>query len=168
VNDTDFDAFAEAWSAAYESCSRGKVPSPGAMNLAFDALSIYSLNQITAALTRHIRSTESKFGLTPADVVRQIDGETPTADQIIGAAQKPRTALAAFCRAEIGSWNLDNWTAYQLKPMAEHCISMIPEWRQRIARGELTDHERGLLEKYEVDMQSTRLAGPRLAIGHSE
>lgn len=165
MDNNDFENFSRIWSRAYRSASRGKDCSPDQISFAFDVLAIYSLQQIAQALIDHARNPGDRFGLIPQDVVRHIDGETPTPDQVIGAAMKPRTALAALCRAEIGSWNLDNWTNYQLKPMAEHCISMIPEWRDRIARDQLTDHERGLLAKYEIDAGSTRLVGPRLSIG---
>jgi len=158
MRDQDFDAFSEAWSAAYELCSRGKTCSPGATNLAFEALSIYELQQVTAALSQHCRSADAKYGLVPADVVALIDGETPTPDQIIAAAMKPRTALAVLCRIEIGSWNLDNWDRHQLKPLAESCIAQIPEWRQRIDAGGLLEHEREAMTRHHVDPKAGQLA----------
>lgn len=155
----DFDAFAEAWTQAYELVSRGKVPSPGALSLAFDTLEPYPLEQVTAALTRHVRDPDAgRYGLTPAHITRQIDGAPPTPDQVIGAALQPRTALAVLCRAHIGTHNLASYDSRQLRPYAEQCIAMLPEWRQRIASGQLTEHERGLMDKYAVPAGSHQLA----------
>jgi len=156
----DFTAFAKAWNAAYELCSRGKTCSAGATNLAFEALSIYDVNQITGALSQHCRSASAKYGLVPADVVALIDGEKPNTDQIIAAAMKPRTALAVLCRIEIGSWNLDNWDRHQLKPLAESCIAQIPEWKQRIEADGLLDHEQMAMIRHGVNPKAGQLAGP--------
>jgi hypothetical protein len=158
MNDQDFDTFSDLWTAAYESVSRGKTPSASATNLAFEALRIYTVDQIRIALSRHVRDADAgRYGLTPADVVRQIDGETPTADQVIAAALKPRTPLAVLCRIEIGSHDLNNRTTYELRPLAEGCLAMFPEWRARIAAGRLTDHERERIAHYGADAGSTTL-----------
>lgn len=164
MTDNDFDDFAEAWAAAFELCSRGKLPSPGALSLAFEALQPYPLEQVTQALTRHVRDPDNgRFGLTVADVVRQIDGPTMTVDQVIGAAMKPTTPLAVLCRMEIGSWNLGNFTAQQLKPYAERCIALMPEWKQRLAAGELAEHERLAFERHRVQADNVRHLQKRLA-----
>ena len=157
MTDDDFDNFADAWAAAYELCSRGKLPTAGALSMAFEALKPYPLDQVTGALTRHVRDPDNgRFGLTVADVVRQIDGPTMTADQVIGAALKPTTPLAVLCRMEIGSWNLGNFTAQQLKPYAERCIALMPEWKARLAKGEIEQHERLALERHGVQLDNVR------------
>jgi len=158
----DYETFADAWSSAYELVSRGKVPSAGALSLAFDALEPYPLEQVTAALSRHVRDPNAgRFGLTPADVVAQIDGTPPNTDQIIAAALNPRTPLAILCRIHIGTHDLRNFDRHQLKPAAEHCLSMLPEWRQRIDAGELNKHERERMEHYGVDMGARQLGTTR-------
>lgn len=156
MNDQDFKAFGHAWSAAYELCSRGKTASPGAINLAFEALREYPLEQVTAALTRHLRTPDSKYGLTTGDIVLQIDGPPPTVDRIIGAAMKPDTPLAVLCRIEIGSWNLGNLNHRDLRPYAERCIQKLPEFRQRLATNALAEHERRALERHGVSLDNVR------------
>jgi len=157
---SDWKQFAEAWSSAFEILSRGKVASPGALRLAFHALEPYPLDQVTGALSRHVRDPNAgRYGLTPADVVRQIDGETPTVDQIIAAARKPRTPLAVLCRIEIGSFNLNNWNMFDLRPSAEGCLAMLPEWKARIEAGRLTNHELERVWHYGADLRSSRLIG---------
>ena len=157
MTDNEFEAFAQTWAAAYELCSRGKHCSPASTSLAFEALKPYELAQISKALTAHIRNPdEGRFGLTVADVVRQIDGPAPSVDQIIGAAQRPTTALAVLCRIEIGSWNLSNWTTQQLRPHAERCIALMPEWKQRLAAGEIAEHEAIAFDRYGVQLDNVK------------
>lgn len=160
MNDSDFDAFAKAWGSAFELCSRGKVSSPGAINLAFEALRIYPLTEITKALTAHIRSPDAKYGLVPADIAALLDGPTPNPDQIIAAAMSPKTALAVLCRISIGTWNLNNWDRHQLRPAAENCIASLPEWKAKIDAGKLAEHEQLACLKYGVNPKSARLVGP--------
>lgn len=157
MTDDDFDNFAEVWSSAYELCSRGKLPTAGALSMAFEALKPYPLDQVTQALTRHVRDPDNgRFGLTVADVVRQIDGPSMTTDQIIGAALKPTTPLAVLCRIEIGSWNLSNWTTQQLRPYAERCIALMPEWKQRLAAGDIAEHEALSFERHGIELDNVR------------
>lgn len=158
MNDNDFDTFSDIWTSAYEAVSRGKTPSAGATNIAFEALREFPLPQISAALTRHVRDPDAgRFGLTPADVVVQIKGGKPNVDQIIDAARDPSTPLAVLCRIKITSWELDNRTRYELGSFAEGCIAKLPEWEQRIAAGELTKHELERMEHYGVDPTVTKL-----------
>lgn len=92
MNNQDFDTFSEMWAAAYEAVSRGKTPSAGATNIAFEALKDHDLRQISQALTRHVRDAEAgRYGLVPGDIVRQIEG-TPT-EQAQSAWAKVEHAL---------------------------------------------------------------------------
>ena len=157
MNESDREPFETAYTMAYESSARGKLPSANATGFAFEVLRIYSLSEITAALTAHCRSPDAVYGLIPANVVAIIDGTTPTPDQIIAAAMKPTTPLAVLCRMEIGSWNLDNWDNYRLKPMAESCIAQLPVWIDRIKAGQLSAHETQMIEKYGCQAKTAKL-----------
>lgn len=169
MTDEDFNDFGHAWVAAYELCLRGRSPTPASVVLAFEALRQYSLEDITAALTRHLRDPENgRFGLTVADVVRQIDGPAITADQVIGAALSPKTPLAVLCRIEIGSWNLSHWSAQQLRSHAERCIALLPEWRRRLATAKTTEHEKEIFLKYGVRMNGVQSLQPPADSLHGE
>lgn len=70
---SDYERFADAWALAWETC--GRAISPGAIELAFEALRPHDLGAITAALTAHVRDPEvGQFPPKPADVVRHIEG----------------------------------------------------------------------------------------------
>jgi len=122
------------------------------------ALEEYTDEQFDRAVIAHIKSPDlGKFKPKIADVIFQIEGSTPTPDQIIAAAMKPTTPLAVLCRMEIGSWNLDNWDNYRLKPMAESCIAQMPVWKDRIKAGQLSAHETQMIEKYGCQAKTAKL-----------
>ena len=146
----EFERFSNAWASAFELCSRGKVPSAGAINLAFHALQEYPLAVVFKALARHVKSEQGKYGLTVSDIVTDIEGAKPNVDQIIGMALKPSTPLGVLCRIEIGSWNLENWTADKLRPLAQACLEKLPELKARVAAAEFAEHEIAALERYGI------------------
>ena len=155
----DKKEFAEMWRACWESC--GKTVTDRQLHLEFATLEPYTVEQVKAGLTAHRRDPDAgQYPPKAADVIRNIDGGKPGVDQIIAAAMKPKTALAVLCRIEIGSWNLDNWDRFKLAPLAESCIAQIPEWKQRIESGKLTDHESMALTKYGVNPQTHHLTAP--------
>jgi len=156
MDDRDRKGFAEIWRACWESC--GKSVTDRQLRLEFATLESYSIEEVRAGLTAHRRDPDAgQFPPKGADVIRQLDGGKHTAAQIIAAARKPQTALAVLCRKEITDWNLRNYDDYRLKSYAESCIAQIPEWRNRIRRGDLTEHEKQIFEKYGVDATAARL-----------
>ncbi|MDX8401730.1 MAG: DUF6475 domain-containing protein [Mariprofundaceae bacterium] len=69
----DFPAFATMWGQAWEQC--GRSPTPGAIELAFEALRDQPLGAVKRALVMHMR--DPKAGQYPpkvADVMRHITG----------------------------------------------------------------------------------------------
>jgi len=73
VDDKDFPEFAAVWIAAHE--VYGKTPTGGAVRLCFEALRKYSIGQIKAALSDHVRnSSGGQFPPKPADIVRALEG----------------------------------------------------------------------------------------------
>ena len=71
----DYTDFAEAWFQVSE--VYGRTPSDGAMDLMFNALQRFSLDDIKRALTAHVNDPQhGDFPPKPADVVRHIEGDT--------------------------------------------------------------------------------------------
>lgn len=69
----DHEPFVRAWTQAWE--LYGKPISPGAIQLAYDALQRFDLQAITRALTAHVNDPDSgQYPPKPADVVRLIEG----------------------------------------------------------------------------------------------
>jgi hypothetical protein len=156
MDHSEFERFSKAWSSAFELCSRGKVPSGGAINLAFHALREYPLQTVFQALAAHIKSEQGKYGMTVSDIVTLIEGEKPTPDQIIGMALKPTTPLGVLCRIEIGSWNLENWDSFKLRPLAEACLAKLPELKDRVKAGEFAANELDAMKRLEMDTETIR------------
>ena len=150
----DKRAFAELLTGTAE--IYGQSISKAGMSLWWLALEGYDDAQVSAAFSDHIKSASGKWMPKPADIIERIDGPTMTADQVIGAALNPTTPLAVLCRIEIGSWNLGNWTAQQLKPYAERCIALMPEWKQRLAAGDIAEHEALAFQRHGVQLDNVR------------
>lgn len=147
MKDRDKQAFAQTLTAISE--LYGKEVSAASMRLWWNCLEHYSLAKVQQAFSAHAKDPDrGQWMPKPADIVRQIDGGRPNADQIIAMALNPTTPLGVLCRIEIGSWHLGNWTAEKLRPLAESCIQKLPEWQKKIDAGELTRHERDTIAKY--------------------
>ena len=74
MNNADYPEFVAVWTQAFE--VYGKSPSDGAVDLAFSALSRFTLDQVKRGLTGHINHPDQgQFFPKPADVVRQIEGD---------------------------------------------------------------------------------------------
>lgn len=146
----DKQAFVQTLTAISE--LYGKALSSAGLQIWWAALEHYSLAQVQQALSNHAKDPDrGQFMPKPADVVRQIDGGRPSPDEIIAMALNPTTPLGVLCRIEIGSWNLQNWTAEKLRPLAQVCINKLPEWHKRIESQKLLAHERQAIAKYCAD-----------------
>ena len=129
----------------------GKTISKSGLMLWWQVLEDYTIDQVRQAFAAHARDTERGTWMPrPADIIRHIDGEKPNVDQIIGMALKPSTPLGVLCRIEIGSWNLENWTADKLRPLAQACLEKLPELKARVAAAEFAEHEIAALERYGI------------------
>lgn len=70
---TDYEAFSALWIGAHE--VRGRTVSKVGIKLAFSALSDWSLDAISNAITRHIADPDAgRYPVTPADIVRLLQG----------------------------------------------------------------------------------------------
>lgn len=76
MDQSDFEEFYAAWTSTCELIS-GKTPTDGAVDLCFTVLSRFSIAEIRQALSGHLNNPESgRFIPKPADIVRQIDGDS--------------------------------------------------------------------------------------------
>lgn len=74
MTNQDYPQFVAVWTQAFEVYD--KSPSDGAVDLAFAALSRFTLEQVKRGLTGHINHPDQgQFFPKPADVVRQIEGD---------------------------------------------------------------------------------------------
>jgi len=143
----DKQAFAQTLTAIAD--LYGKQISNAGMRIWWTALEHYSLAKVQQALSNHAQDPDrGQFMPKPADVVRQIDGGRPSPDEIIAMALNPTDPIGVLCRIEIGSWNLQNWTADKLRPLAQMCIKKLPEWHEKLRKDKLLKHEREAVSKY--------------------
>lgn len=78
MNNNEMDDFAEVWTAAY--AVYGKTVSDPMLDVVFNALSAYSLRDIRAGLSGHIKNPDSgQFPPKPADVIKHISGNSQSA-----------------------------------------------------------------------------------------
>ena len=149
MTNDDKKAFSKMWRAAWENV--GKNITADLLRISFAALKPYTIEQIAEALTQHIRDPMSgKYAPKPANIVEKIEGVPPDIDAILAAARLKTTPLGILAYNHISSWNLNNLSYYELKPIATECLQLLPLWKHRIQNQEYTKHELALLEKYQI------------------
>jgi len=109
----------------------------------------FDFTEIEVAVTRHI--TTSKFTPKPADILDQINGVKPTADQIVALAKVPNTPLGCIARIQIGSWDLDNQDAFYLRQRAEEVLMNWESIATASRSGNYDDHTIAVMKKFNVD-----------------
>lgn len=91
MRDDEFEAFAAAWTNAWE--LTGKTVSPNAILFAFECLRRFDLADVTAALSAHACDPDAgQFSPKPADVIRHLRGGK--ADRALLAFTKAFTAAS--------------------------------------------------------------------------
>jgi hypothetical protein len=88
--DADYQSFCEAWMDAHEVMPGGKVLSPGAMTMCFDALSRFPLDVVLLAIKRHVAI--GKFAPIPKDVIDILE----TGNTHVGADEAWAIALESL------------------------------------------------------------------------
>jgi hypothetical protein len=153
LSDFDKKEFKSLFDGLAEIYNPDKPMSKMALQIYFNALSDYSIDQIANAVTGHVTNPKhGTFFPKVADLIRQLQGGEISADEIISAARLHKTPLGVLCRIHIGHWDLAHQTdMFYLRQRAQECIDLLPEWKSRAMQGEYTDHEIACLLKYEVD-----------------
>ena len=116
-------------------------------------LSGYSIDQINYAFERHQRDpNEGAFFPKPANLLKHLEGDTITHDEVIAMSRLADTPLGILCRIKIGTYDLDNSNDhFYLKSRAAECLELLPEWKQRAKNGEFTEHEIKMMLKHKVN-----------------
>ena len=116
--------------------------SNGVLLMYFNSLINFDLDQVSQAITKHIETPErGRFFPKIADFKRILEGGEITPDMVLAAANGKRTPFGILARIFIGSWDIAHMGSYDLRRRAIECQDMIPEWCERAARGEYTEHE---------------------------
>ena len=73
MTENDFEAFSEMWEACHE--NYGRSPTPRSINMAFDVLARFDIEQVGKALIAHMNDpSQGQFAPKPADIVRNAEG----------------------------------------------------------------------------------------------
>jgi hypothetical protein len=92
VNQSDYMRFVTIWSACHD--VYGRSPSEGAIDISFQALARFDIQDISLALTAHMNDPEGgRFAPKPADIVRQIEGGSES--RALSAWSKVERAIGA-------------------------------------------------------------------------
>lgn len=163
MNEDDFKGFSEILDGLTEYYQKKEPLSDMAVTLYFDALSPYSISDITKAITLHIRDPKAgQFYPKVGELIKHMDGGEITVDIIVAAAKLRDTPLGCSAHVIIGTWNLDNLDSYALRQLAHQCLPKIQEWRQ----GEFDDHEISVMIKHNVNPAGPLLKGIRTVPGN--
>ena len=153
MTDDEFEEFSAAWCGASLTIGAENRLDEDAVIMAFESLKDdYSIPQVKYALNQIVRDTKHRYWLiTPADIIRKIDGETPSADKFIGLARAKNTPLGIVAFTIVGG-DIDRQDAYYLRQRGEELVIRYEaDLKPRLLRGEYTDHELRLMIKYQVD-----------------
>ncbi|WP_419648036.1 hypothetical protein [Thiolapillus sp.] len=153
MTDDEVEEFSAAWCGASLTIGAENRLDEDAVIMAFESLKDdYSIPQVKYALNQIVRDTKHRYWLiTPADIIRKIDGETPSADKFIGLARAKNTPLGIVAFTIVGG-DIDRQDAYYLRQRGEELVIRYEaDLKPRLLRGEYTDHELRLMIKYQVD-----------------
>jgi hypothetical protein len=161
--DSDIRHFADMLDSVSEYYDK-KPASVPVCKLYFASLINFDLDQVSAAITKHIESPEhGAFMPKVGCLIRQLSGATTSPDMIIAAAKLKKTPLGILARIHIGTWDLNNLGSFDLRQRAIECQDLLGEWKERAAKGEYSGHELSMMIKLGVDPASpfaSGIAGP--------
>ena len=120
----------------------------------------YPAEDVQVAAMKHMEDPKSGTWMPkPADILKHINGQELTTDQIIAMARLKNCPLGVMAAIQIGSYDLDNQDSFYLKQRAEEVLQLIPEWKEKANNGDYTEHQLRTMIKYNVEPASPFHAG---------
>lgn len=160
MNNSDKQRFKDAFEEL-DAYYRSKNPMTNmGLRLYWATLCEYSIEQVLSAITSHVGDPScGEFFPKASDIVRQMQGGKITQDMVISAAKLAKTPFGILCAIHLGSHDLANADAFQLRQQAQECLDLLPEWRAREAAGEYSDHELEVMAKRKVNPMQPFMVG---------
>lgn len=115
-----------------------------ALSLYFAILDSYSFADVQQALFKSLSSQDSKFGITPALIIRFLgvkEVRELSWQDVIEMARKPKTPMAVLARMHIKSHYLNNYEPMQIKHRADTFLDGLEEMKARAMCGDYSQHE---------------------------
>lgn len=130
----------------------------GRMSVTKDSMEIWwrlfkgrDMAEFGRAAASHMTDPErGRWPPTPSDIIAIMDGNRLTPDEIIAEARLAITPLGILARLHIGTHDLETASPVHLRQRAHEVALMQDEWKARIRAGELTEHEKKTMAKYNV------------------
>ena len=119
-------------------------------------LSGYSIEQLGYAFEMHQKDPkEGAFFPKPANLLKHLEGDLVSEDEVIAMARLADTPLGILCRIHIGTFDLDNSADhFYLKSRASECLALLGGWKERAKNGDFSDHEMQIMLKHKVNPSS--------------
>ena len=151
MNNTDKNQFKEILDGMADMYNRDPL-SVIALKMYFDVLIAHDIDIIVKAAEMHMRDPKSgQYFPKPADFIKYIEGESIDENLLIAMAKLKDCPLGILARIHIGSYDLGSPDTFYLRQRATECLQQLPEWKERAAKGDYTDHEISIMLKYGVN-----------------
>ena len=161
MNNNDKTAFKEIMNTACDTLGKPRFDA-NALNLYFSILEPYSFDEVQQALFKSLSSQDSKFGITPALIVKFL-GVKETREinwqDVIEMARKPTTPMGVLARIHIKSHYLNNYEPMQIKHRADTFLDGLEEMKARAMSGDYTQHEIVCMIDHGVKISSAFMIG---------
>lgn len=127
----------------------------------YDSLAAYSMEQVSFALSRHVASRDESGKYMPkvADILQHINGKKPSTSEVVAQARLASTPFGVLARLRIGTHDLNNMDAFYLADRANEVLQLFDEWQARADRGQYTNHEITIMLKHNVNPTDAFLPG---------
>jgi hypothetical protein len=161
MNDNDRESFANIMNLACQSLNK-----PGftgdALELYYNILAEHSFDDVQKALFKALSDEESKFGITPALIVKHLGVRQKRPinwQDVIEMARKPTTPLGVLARIHIKSHYLNNYENLAIKHRADTFLDGLEEMKARALAGDYTQHEIVCMIDHKVKVSSPFMEG---------
>lgn len=143
MDNSDREAFVKVMNTACTTLGKPKFDGDS-LELYFAILEPYTFEQVQQALFKSLSAQDSKFGITPALIVRFL-GVKESRDygwqDCIEGARNPKTPCDVLARIHIKSFYLNSCENLSLKHRADTFLDDHEERKARAMAGEYTEHE---------------------------
>ncbi|MCK5613418.1 hypothetical protein KAR91_66725 [Candidatus Pacearchaeota archaeon] len=119
----------------------------GAMLKFFTLLSDHPIDLVVNALNAHMKDPSSgMYAPKPADLIRKIEGEPLTAEEILQAAIKSNTPMGILAADVIGSFEMRSLSRSDLLKIAKGIVSEVRDWQRKYNGGSISAHALKIIE----------------------
>lgn len=161
MDNSDREAFVKVMNTACTTLGKPKFDGDS-LELYFAILAPHSFEQVQQALFKSLSTQDSKFGITPALIVRFLgvkESREYNWQDCIEGARKPKTPCDVLARIHIKSHYLNSYENMSIKHRADTFLDNLEENRARAMAGEYSEHEIVTMISHGVKVSSPFMIG---------